>query len=375
MRALWDAKPRVLVVDDEEPVRALLSEYLESRGFETAQAADAEQALEALSRRQFDLVLSDIQMPGRNGIALLAEIRRKHPETAVLMLTGCEDVSTAVDAMKTGASDYVLKPFSLTRVEECVREALERRSADREEAEQKRRLEATVHEQTAQLRSLLAHLNEASENTLEALVAALDAREHETRAHSWRVAEYALRLAEGLGAAAEDRETVRRGAMLHDVGKIGISDAILLKPGPLTDAEWSEMRRHPQIGYWILSGIENLRPAAEIVLSHHERFDGHGYPRGLKGYDIPLGARIFSVADSLDAITSDRPYQRGHSFESAREEIALNGGAQFDPRIVDLFLGVSPRVWTEIRERTLSARAPASSLPHLVLEQCRLDNT
>jgi putative two-component system response regulator len=372
---LRDAKARLLVVDDEDSVRTLLCNFLGSRGFETRQAANAEQALSALDGERIELVLSDIQMPGTSGIALLSEIRRRHPEAAVLMLTGCEDVSTAVEAMKTGAMDYVLKPFALSRVEGSVRRALKRQAELREQAEHVHRLEERVQEQTVQLRALLSHLNEASENTLDALVAALDAREHETRAHSRRVAEYTVRLAEDLGVGGPELENIRRGAMLHDIGKIGISDNILLKPGPLTDDEWREMRRHPQIGSWILNGVETLRAAGDIVLAHHERFDGLGYPRRLKGEEIPLGARIFSIADSLDAITSDRPYQRGQSFEAARQEIADNAGAQFDRRIVDCFLRIGSGVWTEIREETLSDSArPASALPPLVLQQCRLNN-
>ncbi len=348
-----DARPRVLIVDDEEPVRTLLSDFLASRGFDTDQAADANEALAALERQVCDLVVSDVNMPGRNGISLLNDIRRKYPEVAVLMLTGCGDVSTAVDSMKGGALDYLLKPFGLNRLEGAVQQALERHAAIRKEAEHLRRLEETVNRQTGELRDLLGHLNEASETTLDALVAALDAREHETKAHSRRVAEYTVRLAESFGITGERLKNIRRGAMLHDIGKIGISDNILLKPGPLTDPEWEDMRRHPQIGHWILSGIEGLRGAGEIVLAHHERFDGSGYPSRLKGEQIPLGARIFAVADSLDAMTSDRPYQRGQSFEAARDEIAAKAGAQFDPEVVEHFLSLPLRVWREICENTL----------------------
>jgi len=163
--------------------------------------------------------------------------------------------------------------------------------------------------------------------------------------------------------------------MLHDIGKIGISDNILLKPAPLTDREWREMQRHPQIGYWILNAVETLRPAAEIVLSHHERFDGSGYPRRLRGEEIPLGARIFSVVDSFDAITSDRPYQRVQPYETAREEIALNSGVQFDPLVVTAFLRVPPGVWSAIRNRTLAEGSrPSTGVPPMVLEPCRLNN-
>jgi putative nucleotidyltransferase with HDIG domain len=353
----------------------MLCDFLGSRGFETRQAANADEALSVLAGEPIELVLSDIQMPGRNGITLLSEIRRRYPHAAVLMLTGCEDVSTAVEAMKTGAMDYVLKPFILAKVEGSIRRALDRQAELRAQAEHVHRLEERVQEQTTQVRALLSNLNEASENTLDALVAALDAREHETKAHSRRVAEYTVRLAEELGVSGAELENIRRGAMLHDIGKIGISDNILLKPGPLNDEEWREMRRHPQIGYWILNGIEALRAAGDIVVAHHERFDGRGYPRRLKGEEIPLGARVFSIADSLDAMTSDRPYQRGQSFEAAREEIAANAGAQFDRRIVNCFLRINSREWSSIREQTLSEGVPpASGLSELVLEQCRPKN-
>ena len=350
---------RILIVDDEEPIRTLLASALSLQGFRTATAGGAAEALDILSRENLDLVLSDVRMPGMDGMALLSEIARRHDGIGVVMLTGCEDVSLAVDAMKAGALDYVLKPFRLEQVGRVVREALNRRQAKVREASHVRRLEGAVERQSAELRRILAHLQEASEVTLEALVAALDAREHETKAHSKRVSEYSLELARRMGVDADAREVIRRGAMLHDIGKIGISDAILLKPSALTETEWRQMRKHPQIGYWILNGIESLQTASEIVLSHHERYDGRGYPRGLKATEIPLGARIFSVADTLDAITSDRPYQQGKPYAEARREIAANSGAQFDPKVVEQFMRVLPQVWEEIRRRTLAEKPSA----------------
>jgi len=365
MSAALGGKQRVLVVDDEEPIRGMLAHYLERQGYDTSAAGDGSQALELLGRSQFDLVLSDVRMPGMDGLALLGEIVRRHPDTGVLMLTGCEDVGMAVAAMKAGALDYVLKPFRLDEVGASVRGALERRGQALSRAEHLRRLEEAVRRQTVELQATLAHLEEASESTLDALVSALDAREHETRAHSKRVGEYTVRLAREMGVDEAGVETIRRGAMLHDIGKIGIPDRILLKPGQLSESEWREMRRHPQIGYWILSGVEPLREAAEMVLCHHERFDGRGYPRGLKGEAIVLGARIFSVMDCWDAMTSDRPYHRGVSWEEARREIDAHAGSQFDPEVVKAFLAVPVHVWLEIRDRTLAEpqRTPREIVP------------
>lgn len=368
MDVVLDTGIRVLIVDDEQPVRELLAHFLDSRGFSTAQAATAEEALSTLDQQHFDVVLSDVQMPGMNGLSLLSEIRRRHPDTAVLMLTACEDVSMAVDSMKAGALDYVTKPFQLQKVEAAVRSAAERHRRLREEEDRLHDLERTVREQTVQLRHLLADLDQTNTRAMDALVHALDAREHETQAHSRRVAEYAVRLAREMGLSGTELDTVRQGALLHDIGKIGIPDNILLKPGRLTDAEWREMRRHPQIGYWILNGIDRLRPAAGIVLAHHERFDGTGYPRGLKGEEIPLGARIFSVADSLDAMTSDRPYQYRKTYEEARDEIRNNSGLQFAPDVVHCFLRIPSIEWADIRKRTLAASASTFTyLPQLVL--------
>jgi putative nucleotidyltransferase with HDIG domain len=196
----------------------------------------------------------------------------------------------------------------------------------------------------------LHEVEESYNITLEALVTALDAREHETQAHSQRVKEYALTLARDLGLRHDDLIQTGRGALLHDVGKIGVRDSILLKPGKLNEEEWTEMRKHPQIGYTILRSIEFLSPAAEIVLCHQERWDGKGYPNGLAGLDIPLGARIFAVVDTLDAMTSDRPYRKALSFQAAFKEVRACAGTQFDPRVADAFLSIPPDAWQEIHD-------------------------
>jgi putative two-component system response regulator len=341
---------RILIVDDEAPIRALLGEHLRQEGYEVTLAPNGAEGLEALDKAEFELVLTDVRMPGMSGLELLAEIVRKHPAVGVLMLTACEDLTLAVNAMRIGALDYVLKPFRLAEITLSVQEALERRRNQMEQTQRMRLLEDTVNERTVELRRLLDRLHDASENTLEALVAALDAREHETQAHSKRVSELTLFLAREMSVDAWQLDVIRRGAMLHDIGKIGIPDSILLKPGKLTGEEWVEMQKHPQIGYWILDGIEALKPASDIVLSHHERFDGTGYPQKLRGDEIPLGARIFSVTDCFDVMTSDRPYRKALSYEDARTEISKFSGSQFDPQVVQCFLQVPSQVWTDIRE-------------------------
>jgi putative nucleotidyltransferase with HDIG domain len=351
---------RILIVDDEAPIRALLCEHLQQVGYEVMLAPNGCDAMELINGSEFDLVLTDVRMPGMNGLELLAEIMRTRPAVGVLMLTACEDLTLAVNAMRIGALDYILKPFRLSEITVSVQEALERRRNQLEQTQRMQLLEETVNERTVELRRMLDRLHDASEITLEALVAALDAREHETKAHSKRVSEYTLYLAREMSVDASHLDVIRRGAMLHDIGKIGISDAILLKPGKLTDEEWVDMQKHPQIGYWILDGIEALKPASDVVLSHHERYDGTGYPGRLHGSEIPLGARIFSVADTLDVMTSDRPYRKALSYEEARTEISRFSGTQFDPEVVKYFLQVPLEIWNSIRNsaaRTLT-RSP-----------------
>lgn len=363
------------MVDDERAIRQLLVGFLSKRGYATAVAGNAAAALGALDIEDFDLVLSDVRMPGMDGIALLGEIRKRFPGVAVLLLTGCEDVSMAVGAMKAGAFDYVLKPVHLERVGSAVETALRRRRDSLAESARVRELEETVARQTTQLRHLLTNLEASSYGTLDALVAALDAREHETQSHSRRVAQYTVLLAREMGVSGVELEIMYQGAMLHDIGKIGVSDNILLKPSALTEGEWAQMRLHPQIGYWILQGVEKLRPAADLVLAHHERIDGCGYPMALADRQIPLGARIFSVVDTLDAITSDRPYHTARSLDFARKEIAAHSGTQLDPEVVDRFLAIDPSRWIEIRDRTLAETGQmVTNLPRLVLDECRLND-
>lgn len=343
---------RVLVLDDEVQVRDCIRKQLTLSGYDTAEAASSADALHMLRSGAFDLVVSDLRMPGTGGIDFLREATARHPDTGVVLMSGMPDLQLAVEAMRLGALDYISKPFTIDQIAGTVAGALGR---SRERAERQlylKRLESSLLEHGVELSKTLSSPAEATESTLNALVAALDAREHETEAHSRRVGDYALHLAGIMGVAPRQCEDIRKGALLHDIGKIGISDRILLKPGELTAEEWVEMRKHPEIGYWILMGSLELRIASEIVIAHHERWDGDGYPNRLHGAEIPLGARIFSVVDAFDALTSNRPYRLSKSYESARKEIETNAGTQFDPIVVEHFLRVPPGVWQDIRSRT-----------------------
>ncbi len=345
-----NSNSRILIVDDEENVRSLLSNHLRQLGYDCGTAQNAFEALKKLKKTRFSVVISDLGMPGMTGMELLRLVRKNDPEISIIMITGVTDVTTAVDCLRIGACDYITKPFDLPSVQESVERALERRRLLMENRYYQKELEKIVLERTLELNGALREVEDSYRITLEALVTALDAREHETHAHSQRVQEYTLTLARELGCQGEDLIHIGRGALFHDVGKIGVRDSILLKPGRLTSEEWVEMRKHPQIGYEILQGINFLSPAAEIVLAHQERWDGRGYPNRLGRMDIPIGARIFAVVDTLDAMTSNRPYRKAMSFSVAREEIQRCSGTQFDPRAVEAFLSLSPDTWIRIHD-------------------------
>ena len=331
-------------------MRSVLFRHLQEEGSECVTCPSALDALNKMKNQHFSLVISDVMMPGMSGMEFLHLAKKEHPETAFIMITGLMDINTAVDSLRIGAFDFITKPFELTAINRAVARALERRRLLIENRYYREQLERNVRERTMELNEALHDVEESYKITLEALVTALDAREHETKAHSQRVREYALTLAQVLGLNHDDLIQTGRGALLHDVGKIGVRDSILLKPGKLNEEEWVEMRKHPQIGYNILQSIEFLSPAAEIVLCHQERWDGSGYPNRLAGPDIPLGARIFAVVDTMDAMTTDRPYRKALSLEAAIDEIRSCSGSQFDPHVTEAFLQIHTESWIVIHD-------------------------
>ncbi|MDD2897071.1 MAG: response regulator [Desulfuromonadaceae bacterium] len=340
-------KEHILIVDDEEMIRDLLSAALTQDGYVCHQSSNVDEAFVLMSEQPVDLVISDIMMPGRSGVELLRDLKKINPDISVLMITGLSDMNTAMECVHLGADDYITKPFGINRVILTVKNLIERRCLALEKKNYQVSLEFKVMEQTSQIRKTMDELSNAYDNTLTALVKALDAREKEVGSHSERVMNYASFLGGKVGISGRELQELSKGALLHDIGKIGISDNILLKPGPLDDDEWVEMRKHPQVGYAILSEIDFLKIPADIILSHHERFDGSGYPKKLVGEQIPIGSRIFALVDTLDAMTSDRPYRKALPFSAVAAEVLKYRGSQFDPAIVDLFLAIPRNHWEE----------------------------
>ncbi len=351
---------RVLVVDDEPAANKLLSLFLGPPAFHCTTASNGEAALAALQRKQFDAVISDLHMPGISGMELLAEVRRCYPHLAFLVTTGVDDVDVGVRAMRCGADDYLVKPLNENAVLASLESALHKRQLEQQVENYRQHLEEMVAQRTEQLQSALQQIERSYEDTLQALGAACDLRDNETAGHSLRVCRFSIEIARAMGWPDKQLESLARGAYLHDIGKLGIPDGILLKPGPLTADERRLMQQHVQIGFDVVKDIPFLADVAEIILMHHERYEGGGYPRGLKGEEILLGARIFAVADTLDAITSDRPYRRASSFESARETIRRQSGSQFDPQVVDVFLSIHEETWPTIarNQRQTAALSP-----------------
>ena len=341
---------QILVVDDEEAIREVVSTMLESKGYRCTAVSNGRAAQEQVKRSTPDLVLSDMIMPEMDGIKLLDWLREYDPEVPVIMVTAIHDISTALEAIRRGAYDYILKPFEKDQLFLGVGRALQHRRLVAENRSYQLQLEQQVEERTAQLTGALAQLEQSYDDTLEALGSALDLKDAETEGHCQRVTAFTISIAKAMPVPNHYLPILARAAFLHDIGKMAIPDGILRKPGPLTDDEKQIMRKHCEIGYNMLIRIPFLRDAAEIVLAHQEFYDGTGYPRGLKGDQIPLGARIFTIADSLDAMISDRPYRRALPMGHAREEIRRCSGTQFDPKVVEVFATIPEQHWIDLRE-------------------------
>jgi len=350
---------RILVVDDEEAIREVVCAMLGAAGYRCTPAASGNAALELLASpgAEFELMLSDLMMAEMQGDILLELAKQKFPEMPVIMVTAVCDLSVALDAIRNGAYDYLTKPFDREQLLDRVRRALEHGRLRKDNLKFQMHLESLVAQKTSELQQQSDDLQRANEELkrshdmmLEALGDALDLKDAETEGHSKRVTAFTIAIARAMRLPNEDVEAIAHGAFLHDIGKMAIRDSVLRKPGPLDPEEIAEMQKHCELGYKMVNKIPFLRGrAAEIVYAHQERWDGTGYPQGLKGEEIPLGARIFAIADTLDAITSDRPYRSAQTYQAAREEIELWSGRQFDPVIVKVFLRMPQSIWETLR--------------------------
>jgi len=347
-----DVRSRILIVDDEPEITAILSDVF-SDHHDCTTAGSAEQALPLLASGEFELVISDITMPGMSGLEMIPLIKGHSPNTVVVMISGMQTVESAIEALRLGAFDYVMKPFDLRQVEAVVGRALEHQDLIVSKQRYENQLEELVEQRTAELDQALNSLEDAYRSTLKALTAALETRDLETHGHSERVVSYSLRLGREYGLDSQRTKALEFGSLLHDIGKIGVPDLILRKPAKLTPDEWVLMRQHPMHGQQILNGIKFLEGAARVVAQHHEKWDGSGYPLGLQGEEIDICARIFSVADAFDAITSNRVYRQGKSYYAAAQELDDWAGKQFDPKVVEAFHRVPQQDWQELHEKSL----------------------
>ena len=362
------SRPRILLVDDDRRIRQLVGVTLDDEDFQLCYARDGREAVRVARDLQPEVVLLDYQMPGLSGIEVTRALRADPAtaEAAIVMLTGQGGDALRATAYEAGVDDFLTKPFSPLTLEQKIRTMLARQAVvdgDRQPPPEPRvgppaesdgedtpggelsraqlMMYATdLNQSMRELRRAHAELRESYLSTVEALATALELRDTATEGHCRRVTRYTLAAARQMGAAADTLEQLRWGSLLHDVGKIGVPDAILLKPGPLLPDEWQLMMQHPELGYGMLRTVPFLTAALSIVRFHHERYEGGGYPLGLAGDEIPFGPRLFSVADALDAITVHRPYRAARSWEEARAEIARNRGTQFDPAVVDAYLEV-----------------------------------
>jgi len=327
----------ILVVDDEDVIRRLLSQKLKAEGYNCIEAGNSRQAMEKMYEKPADLAILDIMMPGGSGVDLLPEIKKHYPDTVVIMATAVGDADTAIKCVRLGAYDYFTKPYNLDEVAISIARALNTRRLELEVLDYQQHLEDKVKVQAGKIR-------DAFMNAVMALALALDAKDEYTSGHSGRVSEISVAIAREMNMSQKAVENIRIAGLIHDIGKIGVKEAILNKPDTLTPAEFEHIKMHSVIGERILKPIVDEQEILDMVRMHHEQFDGSGYPDGLSGKQIPLGAAIMSLADAYDAMTSDRPYRKSLGHAAAVDEIRRSSGIQFEPEVVEAFMRIETKI-------------------------------
>lgn len=358
---------KLLIIDDEPPARTLLTKFL-GRKYECDEAESAETALEMIQKAEYSIIICDVSLPKMSGVEFIPFAKKYLPNAVVILISGKQKADYAITAFREGAFDYIQKPFGLDQIDTSVERAIEHYELKVIKERYQHHLEELVVERTVELDTALEEVENSYRQTLKALVQALETRDFETHGHSERVVTFSLRLGHELGLSREQLRDLELGALLHDIGKIGVPDAILRKPAKLNEEEWAKMKLHPLHGQKILRNIPFLEGAAKVVSQHHERWDGVGYPYGLRGEEISIGARIFAVVDAFDAMVSDRVYRKGRPYNEAVEELEKCSGSQFDTQVVEAFKQVPPEDWETLRQRSLMERKEVLSFQAVVAD-------
>lgn len=364
---LIETEKNLLVIEDKPVTRKLLADFL-SRKFMCDSANCVESAFELIREKEYAVILCGLALPDEHLEQMICEIQRLSPHTVTVVISERDCAATAVAAFRSGAFDFILKPFQLKAIEKSVNRAFERYELSSVKNRYQFHLEELVAERNTEVDQALEEVENSYRITLKALVQALETRDFETHGHSERVVTFSLRLGHELGLDKDALRNLELGALLHDIGKIGVPDAILRKPSALNEEEWNKMKLHPQHGQQILRNIDFLEGARRIVSEHHEQWDGSGYPYGLRGEDIDIGARIFAVVDAFDAMVSDRVYRKGRPYKAALEELERCAGAQFDPIVVEAFKNIPHEDWAILRERSLTDKQEVYSFQTIVAE-------
>lgn len=362
-----DNEKSLLIIEENKDKRSLLTNFFSAK-YVCEEADSMTQALKKIQDREFAVILMAFAMPNFNGLDLIPFLQSVSPRTIPIFISDNEAQGNTVRAFRAGAFEVIQKPFTFSKVEAAVEKAFSRFERKWLKDRYQKHLEELVAERTAELDEALEAIENSYRMTLRALVQALETRDFETHGHSERVVTFSLRLGYELGLDKDALRDLELGALLHDIGKIGVPDAVLRKPAKLDEEEWNKMKMHPIHGQNILRNIKFLEGAARIVAQHHEKWDGTGYPVGLAGEDVDIGARIFSVVDAFDAMVSDRVYRKGCPYKDALAELERCAGTQFDPSVVGAFKNIPEEDWEILRERSLRDKEDTSSFQAIVAE-------
>jgi response regulator RpfG family c-di-GMP phosphodiesterase len=359
---------KLLIIEQNAEKRTLLRSFFAGK-YSCDEADSVSSALQKIKEQEYCVILTAFSLPSINGLELIPYLQATSPRTVPIFISDSDTAAgNTVKAFRAGAFEVIQMPFTLKKVEAAVAKAFSQFEMKYLKDSYQYHLEELVSQRTAELDKALEEIENSYRMTLKALVQALETRDSETHGHSERVVTFSLRLGHELGLDKDALRNLELGALLHDIGKIGVPDAILRKPAALTPEEWGKMKLHPQHGQKILRNIPFLEGATQLVAQHHEKWDGSGYPYGLRGEDIDIGARIFAVVDAFDAMVSDRVYRRGRSYEDALQELERFAGTQFDPMIVAAFKVVPKEDWEILRQRSLNEKQETCSYQAIVAE-------